>query len=446
MKARGQRRGVDRARARDRGRVLRGERRQHGEADRAADLARGVHQAGGEARLRALNAGRRRDRHRHEGEADPGGGDHGGQQHVGEIGAVGRHAGEEHHPDRDERHAAGEDPAGADARGRAARHRRRRHDRQRHRQEGDAGPDRGVAEHLLQVQRHEVPHGEDRRAEHEDDDVGGGQHPRREDLQRHERPARVALDDDEGDEQRQPGARHQQRLRRGPAVDVGAHDRVGEDDEARRDADGARHVELALARGGAGALRDQAHGGDRGDDADRDVDEQDPLPAEQVGEDAADEHAGGAAGAAHGAPRRQRAVALRPLAERRREDRERRRRDDRAAEALHAAGDHEHRLAAGQAADQRGGGEQQQPEDEHAPAAEEVGGAAAEQQEARERQRVGVDDPLQVDRREAQVGADRRQRDVHDGDVEDDHELRQAAQHEDHSPPCGIEPLHAQRR
>ena len=45
------------------------------------------------------------------------------------------------------------------------------------------------------------------------------------------------------------------------------------------------------------------------------------------------------------------------------------------------------------------------PDDEHAPAAEQVGGAAAEQQEAGERDRVGVDDPLQVDLGEVQARA-----------------------------------------
>jgi hypothetical protein len=43
------------------------------------------------------------------------------------------------------------------------------------------------------------------------------------------------------------------------------------------------------------------------------------------------------------------------------------------------------------------------PGHEDAPAAEQVGRAAAEEQEAGEGQRVGVDHPLQVDGREAEV-------------------------------------------
>ena len=61
----------------------------------------------------------------------------------------------------------------------------------------------------------------------------------------------------------------------------------------------------------------------------------------------------------------------------------------------------------------------------------EVAGAAAEEEEAAEDQRVGVDDPLQVRVRHVEVLLDRRQRDVDDRRVEDDHELRQADEDED---------------
>ena len=68
--------------------------------------------------------------------------------------------------------------------------------------------------------------------------------------------------------------------------------------------------------------------------------------------------------------------------------------------------------------------------DEHAAAPEQVGRAAAEQQEAAEDERVGADHPLQVLLREPEVGLDRGQRDVHDRDVEDDHELHDAEEGE----------------
>src|SRR5438552_894654 len=57
-------------------------------------------------------------------------------------------------------------------------------------------------------------------------------------------------------------------------------------------------------------------------------------------------------------------------------------------------------------------------------AAEQVGQPAAEQEHATEQDRVGGDHPLQALLREVKIGLDRRQRYVHDRDVEDDHELR----------------------
>ena len=166
----------------------------------------------------------------------------------------------------------------------------------------------------------------------------------------------------------------------------------------------------------------------RRDQADRDVDEQDPAPAEQIGDHAAEEHAGGAAGAPHRAPDPHRAVAGRPSANVVvRIDSEAGAmtappRPCAARAAISSA------CAVGEPAGERREREQGQPADEHAPAAEHVGGAAAEQQEAGERDRVGVDDPLQVLLGEAQRVADRRERDVHHGHVEDHHELRQATQ------------------
>src|SRR3712207_9043426 len=54
------------------------------------------------------------------------------------------------------------------------------------------------------------------------------------------------------------------------------------------------------------------------------------------------------------------------------------------------------------------------------------------------RSRVAVDDPLQVGGREGQVALDRRQRDVRDRRVEDDHELREADEDED-DPAVGLD-------
>ena len=186
------------------------------------------------------------------------------------------------------------------------------------------------------------------------------------------------------------------------------------------------------------ALGDEAHRGDRTQDPDRHVDEEDPLPAQQLGQHAAEQHPGRAAHGAHRAPVAERAVALVALVEGGGDDRQGGRRHHGAAEPLDRARGGQHALARRQAAGQRGGREEQQPGHEHAPAAEQVGGAAAEEQEAGEGQRVGVDHPLQVDGREAEVVADRRQRDVDDRDVEDDHELREAGQGQDPALASGV--------
>jgi len=116
------------------------------------------------------------------------------------------------------------------------------------------------------------------------------------------------------------------------------------------------------------------------------------------------------------------------LGERGGENRQRGGRDHRAAQTLDRTSGDQQALAVGEAAGQRGQREQHQPGDEHPPSTKQIGGTATEQQEARERDRVGVDDPLEVRFREVQAAADRRQRDVDDRHVEDHHELGQAGQ------------------
>ena len=162
------------------------------------------------------------------------------------------------------------------------------------------------------------------------------------------------------------------------------------------------------------------------DHADRGVDVEDPLPAQQVREDPAEQDAGDGAERADRAPGAEGRVALGALRERRREDRQGGGGDDRRAEALDRAGADERALAPREAGQQRGDAEDDDADHEHAPASEEVGGAAAQEQEPAEQQRVGADDPLQVLLGEAEVGLDRRQCDVHHRDVEHDHELDRA--------------------
>ena len=80
---------------------------------------------------------------------------------------------------------------------------------------------------------------------------------------------------------------------------------------------------------------------------------------------------------------------------------------------------------------ERRDGEDDHAGDEEPLPSEQVGRAAAEQEEAAEDERVRVDDPLQARRAEVQAVLDRRQGDVHDRRVENDHELRNADEDED---------------
>ena len=131
-------------------------------------------------------------------------------------------------------------------------------------------------------------------------------------------------------------------------------------------------------------------------DPDRDVEEEDPLPAQEVGEDAAEQHAGGGAEAADRAPDAERDVALLAFGEGRHEDRERGRGDDRRAEALDGPGADQRRLVPRERREERRRREHDEADDEHAPAAEKVGRPPAEEQEAPEHERVRADHPLEV--------------------------------------------------
>ena len=176
----------------------------------------------------------------------------------------------------------------------------------------------------------------------------------------------------------------------------------------------------AISRGASAATHER----------DGHVDPQHPLPAEALGEDPAEEHAGGAAGSGDGAPGAERLVALGAVAEGGGDDRERRGGDDRRAQALGGARGDQLTLGRAKPAASEAARDEQEPGDEHAPAPEQVREPPAEQQEAAEGEHVGVHDPGQVLLGEVEPLADRRERDVDDRRVEHDDELREAEQRE----------------
>ena len=240
----------------------------------------------------------------------------------------------------------------------------------------------------------------------------------------HQRLGVPELPDHEADEQRDRYREEGDRASRDPAVPARLGDGVDEQGEPARHQHGAGCVERLDAR--VTALLQQDRREDEARHADRDVDEEDPGPAEHGREHAAEQDARRGAEAADRAPHAERDVPLAALGEGHRQDRERRRRDHRRAEALNGARRDQRRLGPRQAGEERGEREHDEPGEKDPPAPEQVGRAAAEEQEAPEHERVGADDPLQVLLREPEVDLDRGQCHVHDCDVQDDHELHDA--------------------
>ena len=118
-----------------------------------------------------------------------------------------------------------------------------------------------------------------------------------------------------------------------------------------------------------------------------------------------------------------REVAFAPFPERGGQDRQGGRREQRSAEALEGAERDQRALRPGEPVEERAHREEHEARDEQAPTTEEIGEPAAQQEHAAEEDGVGGDHPLQAFLAEVEAGLDRRQGDVHDRDVEDDHEL-----------------------
>ena len=150
------------------------------------------------------------------------------------------------------------------------------------------------------------------------------------------------------------------------------------------------------------------------------------MPAEQVGEHAAEENAGDAAAGEDEAedPHRLRPVGL--LREERHDEREGDRGDECASQPLHGPRRHQLALRGREPAGKRSCGEERDADQEHPPLAEEVAQPPAEEEEAPEGEQVGVHDPRERGLGEAEVLLDRGQGDVHDRAVQHDHQVAEA--------------------
>ena len=173
-------------------------------------------------------------------------------------------------------------------------------------------------------------------------------------------------------------------------------------------------------------LLDQPGAHDQRDDADGHVDEEDPVPVDELGQDAAGQKAKGAAAGDHEREDAHRLGALAGLLETGDEDRQDDAGGEGSAEALSEARRDQLRRPVGHPAGNGGHREEEDPSQEHLPAADQVTHPPGDQQEASIGDQVRVDDPGQLRLAEPEVRLDRRQGHVHDRGVEHDHQLPEA--------------------
>ena len=160
-----------------------------------------------------------------------------------------------------------------------------------------------------------------------------------EDPERHERRVGSELPPEKGGDQHDGERREADRLRRGPAVVRRLRHRVDERDEPGGDQRPRRpdRCDGRPPRPRPSEIKPRGEGEDR--DPDGHVDEEDPLPAEVLDEDPAEQDARRRTASGDRAPDPERLVPLRAaVPEGGADDRERRRGDDRGAEALVAPG------------------------------------------------------------------------------------------------------------
>ncbi len=240
------------------------------------------------------------------------------------------------------------------------------------------------------------------------------------------------------------GAGQQADRRRGSPTVLGcAGHRVHEQHQTARDRRRAGRIEVPVREIRA-ALAQEDRDEREDEDADRDVDVEDPRPAEGARQRAAEQHARRGAAAGDRTPDAERNVPLASLVERRREDRECSGREHRGPEPLERTERDQRALRPGEAVEQGADSEEDEAGDEQPPSPEQVGQPAAEEKRPAEENGVGGDHPLEALLAEVQVGLDRRQRDVHDGDVEHDHELGGHDEGEDEPALTRIEGSHMQ--
>ena len=230
------------------------------------------------------------------------------------------------------------------------------------------------------------------------------------------------LDDHERDQAGHARSARAEDLGRGPPGIGGLGEREDDRPEAGRGERGAAKVESAPARVGC-VGSDEPPRGNREAETDGDVDQEDRLPADELGQRSAQQDSDRGAGPADGAPGGKSVSTRGALAEGAHQDGESGRREHRRPESLECPSDEQRAGAAGRRGGDRGQREDRQPAHEHAALTDEVGGTTTEQQQASEDQRVARDRPADVAALDAQALSQIGQRNIDCGDVEDDHQL-----------------------
>jgi hypothetical protein len=303
-----------------------------------------------------------------------------------------------------------------------------------HGQGGQAGFERGEAQHDLEVEGEEEKPAQEGCAREGSGDERATAHLVGQDPQREQRVIGTALDEDEEREQHDTQRDEDEHLPSGPTVL-----RLGEAEdqgaEAEGHEDGAGHVVPGVAVGLA--LLDHRNGGNDGNDGDRHVHEQAPAPAGVLGEHAAEHQADRSATTGDRTVDREGLDAVLAAREVHGEQRQRRGCEEGGEQALQAAGGEELPGALCHAAEGGSNGEARHAHDEGALPAPIIGDATTEKQERTEDQRVKGDDPGAVAVAHAEVGLGMRERDVDNSAVEHDGELGEGDDGQQ-PPPTGV--------
>ena len=155
------------------------------------------------------------------------------------------------------------------------------------RQEDHAGLDRRVAEHVLEVERQEEELREHPRRDREGRDLRAGERRYAEEPDVEHRGPRAQLDRHEGDEEHRRGGEEADDATARPAPVGAAEEPEDEREQRRRSGHQAGQVEASVLL--VPRLAQHAHAGRDARDPDRDVDEEDPAPADVRRQRAADE-------------------------------------------------------------------------------------------------------------------------------------------------------------